>query len=186
MDWDNFLGETLETSKGPKPTREVLKNKKFVGLYFSAHWCGPCKSFTPMLAAFYEQHKEIEEDDLEIIFLSSDRGQAQFSSYFKTMPWVAVPYDNQRKRSEISSTFGVNGIPTLIILSGANGKVKTFNGRDEVVSSKGDTKKTVLSWSTYEDKEAKPAKQQMVKHLTEVGVWLILFLIIRQFFNFFT
>lgn len=26
----------------PKPTKEVLSGKKYVGLYFSAHWCGEC------------------------------------------------------------------------------------------------------------------------------------------------
>ena len=27
---------------------------KFVGIYFSAAWCGPCREFTPLLQKFYE------------------------------------------------------------------------------------------------------------------------------------
>jgi thiol-disulfide isomerase/thioredoxin len=27
---------------------------KVVGIYFSAHWCQPCRDFTPRLAAFYQ------------------------------------------------------------------------------------------------------------------------------------
>ena len=33
---------------------EALKDKKFVGFYFSAHWCPPCRGFTPVLKDFYE------------------------------------------------------------------------------------------------------------------------------------
>ena len=33
---------------------EALEGKKFVGFYFSAHWCPPCRGFTPVLKDFYE------------------------------------------------------------------------------------------------------------------------------------
>ncbi len=33
---------------------EALANKKLVAFYFSAHWCPPCKAFTPLLKKFYE------------------------------------------------------------------------------------------------------------------------------------
>ena len=32
---------------------EVLKEKKIICYYFSAHWCPPCRSFTPILGDFY-------------------------------------------------------------------------------------------------------------------------------------
>ena len=31
----------------------VLQNKKIICYYFSAHWCPPCRAFTPVLADFY-------------------------------------------------------------------------------------------------------------------------------------
>ena len=29
-----------------------LSKKKLIGLYFSAHWCPPCRAFTPELVKF--------------------------------------------------------------------------------------------------------------------------------------
>jgi thiol-disulfide isomerase/thioredoxin len=41
-----------------------LENKKLIALYFSAHWCGPCRKFTPQLVEYYNkvapQHPEFE------------------------------------------------------------------------------------------------------------------------------
>merc|ERR1719409_357230 len=65
-----------ETKQGQKPTNEVLAGKDVVGLYFSAHWCPPCRGFTPQLGKFYDQIKDAK--NFEIIFVSSDRDASQF------------------------------------------------------------------------------------------------------------
>ena len=62
MSWATKLfGEKLLVKEGPKivekPTDEALAGRKFVALYFSAHWCGPCKRFTPLLGVWYEDQK---------------------------------------------------------------------------------------------------------------------------------
>jgi len=46
-----LLGGTL-LKKGCEEvnTADALKGKRAVGLYFSAHWCPPCRGFTPKLA----------------------------------------------------------------------------------------------------------------------------------------
>ena len=33
---------------------EIMGNKDIVCFYFSAHWCPPCRGFTPVLKKFYE------------------------------------------------------------------------------------------------------------------------------------
>ena len=33
---------------------EALAGKQLVCFYFSAHWCPPCRQFTPILKDFYE------------------------------------------------------------------------------------------------------------------------------------
>jgi len=62
------------------------------GIYFSAHWCPPCRGFTPELAKFYKQMKEKVGDKLEIVFVSSDRVEAEWKQYFAEMPWLSVPF----------------------------------------------------------------------------------------------
>jgi len=68
------------------------------GLYFSAHWCPPCRGFTPELAKFYEQMKKKVGDKLEIVFISSDRGEDEWKSYFAEMPWLALPFSARDKK----------------------------------------------------------------------------------------
>jgi len=89
--WSTELfGDTLNAADGtPVPTAEKLAGKKIVLLYFSAHWCPPCRSFTPVLAETYSGY---QGGDVECVFLSSDRDQASFDEYFATMPCEWVEY----------------------------------------------------------------------------------------------
>ena len=62
-----------------------------------AHWCPPCRAFTPKLKECYEKWKKAGES-VEIIFCSSDRGQSDFDSYFKEHgSWLALPFGDERK-----------------------------------------------------------------------------------------
>jgi len=36
---------------------QVLEDKKIICYYFSAHWCPPCRNFTPRLKQIYESYK---------------------------------------------------------------------------------------------------------------------------------
>ena len=36
--------------EGGRSASDILMNNDLVGLYFSAHWCGPCRGFTPVFA----------------------------------------------------------------------------------------------------------------------------------------
>ena len=73
---------------------EAIKNLKFLGIYFSAHWCGPCQAFTPQLRTFYEAVQEEFPAEFEIIFASSDSDQNEFKDYYtyENMPWYAFEY----------------------------------------------------------------------------------------------
>merc|ERR1712183_398723 len=57
---------------------------KTLGLYFSAHWCPPCRGFTPRLAEHYKAYKE-RGLPFEIIFVTGDRSEKDFNDYYKEM-----------------------------------------------------------------------------------------------------
>ena len=105
---------------------------KPVGILFSGSWCGPCKQFLPHLVKAYENLRA-QNKDFEIVFVSADKNQEEFDAYFAKMPWLAVPFSDEKPRSELSQLFGVKGIPTLVILS-KEGKLITKAGRQAVLS----------------------------------------------------
>ena len=66
------LGPKILNKSGQEVAIESLCGEgKQIGLYFSAHWCPPCRGFTPKLVEWYNTNKA--ERNLEIIFVSLDR-----------------------------------------------------------------------------------------------------------------
>lgn len=125
------LDLTTSTSK------EAFANS-IVALYFSAHWCGPCKVFTPILSKIYEIAR-YEKLPFEIVFASHDQDEDAYVNYRKTMPWMALPFDSDMDSSisgQLGASFQVNSLPTLIITHPASKRVITVNGRGEILSKK--------------------------------------------------
>jgi len=128
-----MLGAELLGKAGPVATTTLLGPGKYIAIYFSAHWCPPCRGFTPKLAEIYKKFKEshARKDDFEVVFVSSDRSQEDFDEYYKEMPWLAQPWGGDLKK-KLSKKFKVQGIPTLVIVDGSSGKLVTGNGREAV------------------------------------------------------
>ncbi|XP_076886235.1 putative nucleoredoxin 2 [Bidens hawaiensis] len=108
---------------------------KTIGLYFSAQWCLPSHKFTPKLISIYQKIKQNitlqefseEQEDFEIIYVSSDQNELEFNTSFSVMPWLALPFGDPTSKN-LTKYFDIRGIPTLIIL-GPDGKTVTKNGR---------------------------------------------------------
>ena len=69
--------------------------------------CGPCRSFTPQLVKTYNKVKEANMK-FEIVFASSDRDEAAMLEYLAEMPWLAIPFGDERKKA-LSRQFNVSG-----------------------------------------------------------------------------
>jgi thiol-disulfide isomerase/thioredoxin len=129
----SLLGPTLIDPSGKSvDTKTALSNKSVVGLYFSAHWCPPCRQFTPMLSEKYRT--SYRGKGMEVVFVSSDRDEKSFKEYAGSMPWLALPFSARGLKESLSSKFGVRGIPMLVILDGRNLSVITTDGREQVMN----------------------------------------------------
>lgn len=102
---------------------------KVVLLYFSAHWCPPCRAFLPKLIDAYHKIKA-KDNALEVVFISSDKDQTSFDEFFAGMPWLALPFGDLRKKF-LSRKFKVSGIPMLVAI-GSSGQTVTKEARDLV------------------------------------------------------
>ena len=93
-----------------------LENKKLIALYFSAHWCAPCRKFTPQLVDYYNQ-VEPQHPEFEIIFVSCDRSRFNWETYMRDskMPWPAIDYDQLSGLGNLRQ-IGGSGIPSLVLL----------------------------------------------------------------------
>jgi nucleoredoxin len=105
------------------------KPVKYYAFYYTASWCPPCRTFTPVLVDFYKKHKN---KNFEIILVSSDRSEDAMLEYAKKgkMPWPHVDY---KKTRDISSMLnhGVRGIPALIVCDAEGNNLGNFRSNLE-------------------------------------------------------
>ena len=142
---DQFKGDLVAWRNGglvglSRFDDEVIEKKKLIALYFSAHWCGPCRKFTPQLVEFYNRVAP-QHPEFEIIFVSNDRSAGAMEAYMRDlkMPWPAIDFAKLPNKSALKKYAG-EGIPCLVLLD-ASGKVisdsyvgKNFVGPEKVLT----------------------------------------------------
>lgn len=146
------------------PSRILTKNDglvdsatlrdKHLMLYFSAHWCGPCKAFTPKLCQAYDKMKrEIGDDKFELVFVSSDRDETSFQDYYASMNFAALPFEERTAKQQLSKLFGIRGIPSLLILgpASADGNRELINDNLRSVVEGGDFSEFPFPPKNYSD-----------------------------------
>jgi|GEM_PF-3424042 len=89
--------------------------QKYLFLYFSASWCGPCKNFNPEFIAWYK--KNGGGKDFEVVLVGSDDSTASIKQYMKDegFPWLAFEM-NGKRFDEIKQKYGGKGIPCVVLL----------------------------------------------------------------------
>ena len=80
----------------------------------------------------------------EVIFVSIDGNAEAFDRNFTEMPWLAVPFSDTDRISSLKQKFGINGIPTLIIVDTQGNLVKA-EGREDVTK---DAATALETWNT--------------------------------------
>ncbi len=83
----------METAQKRKTFGEILRTEELVMVYFTAEWCGPCRSMKPALKEL------VAELGTKVKFLKLDID----------------------KNQEASRTYNIQGVPTFILFK--NGKI---------------------------------------------------------------
>jgi thiol-disulfide isomerase/thioredoxin len=118
-----FAPQLIDASGAKVDARYLLKTK-YIILYFSASWCGPCHKYTPKLVEWYE--KERDPKQVEVILVGSDQDTASMKAYMKDMkmPWPAFEMKG-KAFEDIKKKYSGRGIPSTVLL----------NEQDEVLAS---------------------------------------------------
>ena len=128
-----YNGRSLEQFEA-----SALKGKKYLAVYFSASWCGPCKKFTPRLVDWYKQQKA-ELDKFDVIFVSRDESKEDMLEYMKQdgMPWPALSFAKANQGNSPLEKYAGRGIPCLVIID-REGKVisHSYKGEEYIGPSK--------------------------------------------------
>jgi nucleoredoxin len=94
---------------------DALAKKTLILYYFSAHWCGPCRQFTPKLIDYYNRVVAVHPE-VELVFYSEDRSAVDMQRYMAGtgMPWLAIDYNKRKEKESLSQTAG-SSIPALFL-----------------------------------------------------------------------
>lgn len=113
---------TLKTQEGNDLSLDDITGAKYIVVDFWASWCGPCVSGIPRLKEYYAKYG----GRLEIIGVATDDTQAGWLAALGKyeLPWPNV-IDTDRSAA---SAYGVEGLPTKIILDHEHKVVKVFVG----------------------------------------------------------
>ena len=101
---------------------DALEGKDIVAVYYSAHWCPPCRAFTPSLSEFYDE-ASAEYPNFQLVFMSSDRSAEAMKEYMEwgDMNFPAVRFD-AREDSGLGK-HSARGIPYLVVLDAEGNQI---------------------------------------------------------------
>jgi len=129
-----------------------LTTSDVIAFYFSAHWCPPCRHFTPMLKKFVETLQSNGEHSLKVIFISSDQSEHDMWKYVYDAhgDWLALSYSCRDIKERLERQYQVSGIPQLVVID-AVGRQAVRDARGEVMAASSSSTQvltTYLGWKT--------------------------------------
>jgi Thioredoxin-like len=133
--WEQLLGPKLiaNSKLQKKNTIACMKDQELIGLYFGCAMKSDCKVFHPRLQDFYFS-TTAGQQNMEIVYISSDRSMMEFKELFAKMPYLALPGGGTAcYKNKLSQSFKIIDQPTLVILDD-EGMVVTVDAVNQIMS----------------------------------------------------
>lgn len=110
------LDAAVVDSEGADIEAAPLLETDYLLLYFSAHWCPPCRTFTPKFVAFYNVHGGGKL--FHALLVSSDKSEEKMFAYMREtqMPWPAIRFGSASVE-KLKGTYSGSGIPRLVLIN---------------------------------------------------------------------
>ena len=126
-----FAGRRLIKRDGSAAAPGALDGKVTL-LYFSASWCPPCHRFTPVLADFYDDVKQMG-GNIEIVYVPGDRSKGEMMEYFQNehADYLALDLGEKAFIQELNQRYSVRGIPSVVVIQ-PDGTAIDTDGRSAV------------------------------------------------------
>lgn len=197
---EELLGTTLLSPKNTdstvyptKPTKEVFKDKRFVLLYFSCK-SYHCERFSPDLKTFYDKFSE--QGKFEVVYVSSDNTLKDFDDNFATMPWVAIPNDDDgyHVKKKLAEQLKISTVPVLVMLQVETGKFVTKKAHTDIQQvarqnfSEAAAMKVIGDWTAIQAKPIEEGVQEaqidsLLWTILRNPLWIILFFYVVKWFK---
>jgi len=160
-DFVELLGPSLliDVKSPAKPTSILLKNKELILLYFAASFTKGEKKIRLSLIDFY--NAAAEDNDLEIVYVSSDGIVEEFEGHYETMPWLAIPTapGSAAIKQYLAQTLSVRKQPSLIVIDAKTGELVSTTVTDDVIATGGDSKKVKIVINKWKMLGRKPLSE---------------------------
>jgi len=103
-------------------------------VYFGAHWCRPCREFSPHLVEAYRRLQQLAPDRFELVFVSCDHEAKEQELYVREvgMPWPVLKFSDVGSAGPVERWEGT-AIPDLIVVTRSGDLLfDSFHGNDYV------------------------------------------------------
>ncbi len=123
----NKAADTLQVQRlglDGRFSREEFQPRRapYLAVYHSAGWCAPCQQFSPRLAEFYHAADKSRQR-FQLLMVNYDQTDAEMDAYMRQHR-MEFPALRRSEAGAWAKTTGA-GIPNLIIIDTASGKVVT-------------------------------------------------------------
>jgi thiol-disulfide isomerase/thioredoxin len=90
--------EKEESTSHEEATLGAVTESKYLGLFFSAGWCPPCKLMMKPLKDFYTDIN-MEKKQFEVLYVPVDKKEETWRQHYNQMPWLSLPFNDKRCQS---------------------------------------------------------------------------------------